>query len=813
MYDDERGMNRQRDLVLATNEFCYVQNQTNGSIKTYVGPTTVSISQQESLVVFNEKTKKFEQVNQDQAKQLFVTAPEGWYITLKNPTTDEQFPREGAPNNSPETLKIGVKINIAGPVSFALYPGQMARLARGHKLRSNQYLLARVYNTDSLEMEAATKIDPDGNEVTEEKPKNYGTGQLLIIKGTEVSFYIPPTGIEVVPNADGSYVRDAVTLERLNYAILKNEDGEKRYVHGPAVVFPKPTETFLMNTDNSPIFRAIELSPISGIYVKVIAPYEEDGVRHELGEELFITGADDGQKIYYPRPEHTIISYGDKIMHYAIAIPAGEGRYVLDRMTGEIETVIGPRMFLPDPRKQVIVKRILTDAECRLLYPGNENVVAYNRRLRENSGTEYANTTTLPEGTKASVAQSAISEFKRQTTFTKPRTITLDTKFEGAVSVDIWTGYAINVVSKTGQRQVVVGPTTRLLDYDETVEALQLSTGKPKTTDRLETVAFLRIDNNKISDIINAQTKDYVNVRIKVSYVVDFLREHKDKWFSIENYVKFLCDRERTAIKKAIKEYSIQELHANYIDIVTGVVLGTDKNNKTNGHLFIENGMLVKGVEVLTLEMDAEVERIVRGYQVSMVRESLRLTEAQGHLELKRQIAEAEREELKIDSRTRLDELAQQNKYDLELITKQRELDERKAEAEQAAAKAKEQLQETLDAISYAELARADSVMSQQEKHLSAKAEIEKTRQHNYAEAMKIIFEAISPDLVAALTAKANADILIEATQNMSPWAIAQNESVTETVNRLLRGTTIENVLENLGVAATDYISDDADEV
>ena len=79
--------------------------------------------------------------------------------------------------------------------------------------------------------------------------------------------------------------------------------------------------------------------------------------------------------IYYPRPEHAIISYDGKHMHHAIAIPEGEGRYVMNRETGEIKTVVGPKMYLPDPRKEVVVKRKLTSKECQLWYPGNVDAI------------------------------------------------------------------------------------------------------------------------------------------------------------------------------------------------------------------------------------------------------------------------------------------------------------------------------------------------------------------------------------------------------------------------------------------------------
>jgi major vault protein len=55
----------------------------------------------------------------------------------------------------------------------------------------------------------------------------------------------------VVPDAAGVYVREAVTLERLEYCILLDEDGNKRFVQGPAVVFPEPTERSSRRTDRA----------------------------------------------------------------------------------------------------------------------------------------------------------------------------------------------------------------------------------------------------------------------------------------------------------------------------------------------------------------------------------------------------------------------------------------------------------------------------------------------------------------------------------------------------------------------------------
>ena len=827
-YEDENyggsPVARQRDLVLSVNEFCFLQNKTNGTIKSHVGPLTMTISQQEALVTFNTKTKKFEETQDfEKAKQLFVSAPEGWYAILKNPTTDNQYPESGKANTTPTTMKVGTKVNIPGPISVALYPGQMAKVVRGHRLRSNQYLLARVYDAQAAKtnMASATIVDVEGKDV-EKKAEDYFMGQLLVIKGTEVSFYVPPTGIEVIPvgGSGDNYVRDAVTLERLEYAILKDEDGEKRYVHGPAVVFPKPTETFTEAPKGGSIFRALELSPISGIYVKVIAAYKDaDGTEHPVGEELFITGKE--QMIYYPRPEHAMIQYDGKYMHHAIAIPEGEGRYILDRLTGKIKTVKGPQMYLPDPRTEVVVKRKLTAKECELLYPGNREVLAYNEAISEkaverlsakgitNSVADVLNTAYSTSGQEATLAIfEAGSNISRGVSYTKPRTITLDTKYEGVVAVNVWTGYAINVVSKSGKREVVVGPTTRLLDYDETLEAMSLSTGRPKTTDNLLTTAYLRVENNKVSDLINLETKDFVGVQVKVSYCVNFLDEYKDKWFSVENYIKYMTDRMRSLLKREAKNYTIQDFYANSTDIIRNIVL--DKKTKKvaedgakqhHGRLFPENGMLVHDVEVLSIRVESAIGDLLEKHQYETISKTLELKDAEAKIQVVTALAAVSKKEAELENTTALYRLELDQKLKAEKMAKEEEIRLKVRAAEEAEAKAKKDLQAVLAEIQTSELARQKEKDDAAIAKAKALAAIEAEKEKAYAETVKSVMASISPDLVAALSAKANADMLETATKAMSPYAIAQGDSVANTVDKLLRGTTLEGVLTDIAKA------------
>ena len=814
----------QKDLVLSSNEYSYVLDQTKGFISCLVGPTKMSLSQSDSLVTFNTHTKKFESCSYGEAIKLLTICPENWYCILKNPTKDNKHPAPGASNVLPDTMEIGKKINIMGPVAFALYPCQMAKVVRGHALRSNQYLLARVYEANAANNSQGEIRNADG-ELVETTKTNYVNGQILVIKGTEVSFYIPPTGIEVIPvdnNDKNGYIREAVTLERLEYCILKDEDGNKRYVHGPQVVFPKPTETFVTSPKGGFIFRAVELSKISGIYVKVIAEYKDvdsagKEIVHPVGEELFITGND--QMIYYPRPEHAIITYDGKMMHHAIAIPEGEGRYIMNRLTGEIKTVKGPQMYLPDPRLEVVVKRKLSRRQCELMYPGNKEALAYNEQLSERAVEKAAKNSMsfMDELTAFSINSSvndtlanleAKANISRGTSYTKPRTITLDNKFDGVVTTDVWTGYAVNVISKDGTRKVVCGPQTVMLDYDQTLEELQLSTGRPKTTDNMIHTCFLRHENNKVSDLIHVETKDFVRCSIKVSYCVDFDKKYQDKWFNVDNYIKFMCDRERSLMKKAVKNYTIEELNQNYVDIIRNVAINkkdyskesnADKNEH-KGRFFAENGMYVNDCEVLSLHIeDEDIAEMLVDHQREIVKKSLQLSAADKRVQVAEKLTVAEKKENKLKSDKLINKMNLQREEAIRTLEIQTEVNRKKEAEEEAAAKAKKELQTVLDLIGDAERARKDKDMKQEIAFKQELANIEQAKQKAYADTVSAIMGAVSPDLVAALTANANSDMVSALEHAVAPYAIARGEeSVADVVARLTKGLPIEEAIEKL---------------
>lgn len=822
----------ERDLVLQPNEFAFVLDKTKGNVTVYVGPDKTSLSQTDHLVVFNEDSKRFEQVRDlKTAVTLFTTAPEGWYITLKNPAKNQERPHPLKGSNVLEDLEVGRKINLQGPRSFALWPGQMGRVVKGHNLRSNQYLTVRVYDDEQAMKnwkKAVMKPQTDGEEVAatfDEAVPRLTMGQLLVIKGTDVSFYIPPTGVEVVPDKQGNYVRDAATLETLEYCILLNEDGNKRFLRGPDVVFPEPTEIFVQK-DGARKFKAVELNELQGIYLKVTAPYtEDDGTERSEGEELFITGKD--QMLYFPRPEHAIIMRDGRKKHYAIAIPEGEARYVLDREKGEVSLERGPEMFLPDPRKQIIVRRILPERLVDLLYPNNREAQEHNRNLRavlgdgggrdgemlrenllaarsvqnphglsanasSNAAMAYSNVSTsaMDADWQETAGEAAGDKFHRRSTFTPPVTITIDSKYDGAVAVNIWTGYAMLLVRKSGERRVVQGPQTVLLEYDETPEIITMSTGKPKTTDNMYSTVYLRTRNNKISDIIKVETKDLVDVNIKVSHRVDFAGEDPEAWFGAENYVKILCDHVRSIVRKIARGYTVKDFYANVETIVRDAVLSTAAEGEERpGRQFDENNMKIYDIEVLSAKIgnDRIADQLARA-QHQVVESTLALDALSRREEIDREKAQVEQ---------RIDEVRSQTDIKKrELAMEEEKLKHLQQQTALEAAKVRLALeQETSQAAVDRDKIESDFKASVADANQARK--VAQLEARTKAEVM--LADAVQPELVAAITSLGDKLTLKDIAKDMAPmsYLTGGEVSIFDGLAKVLDGTRLAGVLSN----------------
>ena len=397
----------------------------------------------------------------------------------------------------------------------------------------------------------------------------------------------------------------------------------------------------------------------------------------------------------------------------------------------------------------------------------------------------------MTKGSGALLAASASFEgdkLTRGTQYTPPPTLTLNTKYDGVPTISPYVGYAVQVVDKAGNRRVVVGPATILLEYDESLAVLELSTGKPKNTDVLHRDVYLRVDNNIVSDIVRVETKDLVNVDIKLSYRVNFLRENSEKWFSVENYVKYLCDHMRSHLKGTIKGIGVKEFIENSTAVVRDTVLGAKAEGQKRKRFFAENGMEVYDVEVLgTTIADEKISTLLRNAQQTAVQNAINLASEEQNLinterkvELQGKVAELEHglaiKKLELDATVERKEASiTMEKLEAEIAEQVAKLDAKVSEQEQ------------LNAVAEATLERRKA----DEEFTMA---IEKER----VEFFKAKFTAITPDLIAAMNTLGQTEFATKLTAAIAPLAIHEQVGLGQTLERIFKGTALESILENV---------------
>jgi major vault protein len=407
-----------------------------------------------------------------------------------------------------------------------------------------------------------------------------------------------------------------------------------------------------------------------------------------------------------------------------------------------------------------------------------------------------AATTEAPAPAKKSVTAFAGDDFDRKASFSRPRSIILDTRYDGAVAISPWTGYAVQVVSKTGERKVVVGPATYLLAYDEVLQTMDLSTGTPKTDEKLHKTVYLRVLYNKVSDVVEAETADLVSIRIRLSYRLNFEGD-PSRWFNVENYVKFLTEHLRSLLRAAVKNHRVQDLHPRAVPIVRDVILGPQgEGGKRPGRLFAENGMRIYDVEVLDIAIgDTDIEKLLVEAQHAAVEQTLSLGNERRRLDLVREKEAIEREIHQIEAATSQARAVAEKT----VIDAKRAVELAKIASE--AACAKERLttrwgeQEALDAVNAAELGRMRAQKAAElegaERDLALRLRAVEADVHAVAEKAR----AVTPELIAALQAFGDRALAEKMAESMAPLAILGGESVSDVLARLLQGTKLARVL------------------
>ncbi len=219
VYVDAVTERTSRKIPVTERQFLWVQDDDKGEVTLHVGPTMVSPTAADRVVV-DDGEGGFREDLSGRPQQM-VELSDSQYAVLFNPL----FENDGGPNgkfragrNESRPLRNGTRAMIPGPCSFYLRPGQRVDVRDAHELASNQYLVVKVYGevessapyyqvtarsaaitraTAESPVDAIAKAAEEGGDP---RPVVLKRGQLIVIRGLDTQFYIPPTGVDIVPD-------------------------------------------------------------------------------------------------------------------------------------------------------------------------------------------------------------------------------------------------------------------------------------------------------------------------------------------------------------------------------------------------------------------------------------------------------------------------------------------------------------------------------------------------------------------------------------------------------------------------------------
>ena len=577
------------------------------------------------------------------------------------------------------------------------------------------------------------------------------------------------------------YARKAVVLGPKNFCILFDADGNPRIVKGPARVFPGPHDTFLQRGSRRRVYDAYELGENQALWLRIISPisraalserlppgYPLEHEHYEAGHELLVRGR---PSVYFPFIEAEVLhpesgephvgNDHDSVIINAIGVDPESGIYVRDRATGKVRLVRGEVSYLVDPRKEEHVSRRVS-AKAWNLWIG-------------------------------------ATQAHRKTT------VEIETPW--ALSIHVPTNHAAMVASRHGRR-VVVGPASELLGYDEQLATLSLSKGPHKTGRETVATSFLRIRGSRVRDRFEVESADLTRFWVELGVGGHFEGE-PETWFSVEDPVKHVTATIRSRIRAAARELPAIELFTKVPELVSGI---QDQLRFEDCGIVIDE-VEVQGVSLVDGKLAAafaeahkgEVQRVLQDRQAERrlisvkLRDAVDAEEHRVQREANRRMAETGRAELEDQH------LMEVRKLELEAERGRTEVEHRNqretlaVEARLALAKAETAARAERklgDAEAEAQARKlVDAVMLDTAK---VQAQIDRETAAALAEADSRRLEAVQPELVGALHAAADAEVMKAAAQNMNLVSLIGGKSPIELFSRLLEGTPLARSVRSM---------------
>ena len=572
------------------------------------------------------------------------------------------------------------------------------------------------------------------------------------------------------------YSRKAVVLGPNNFCYLYDADGHPRIVRGSARVFPGPHDTFRQRGSRRRVYDAYQLGEHQALWVRIIAPVSASNLKsllpaghvldkelYEAGDELLVRGQ---PSVFFPFIQGEVLNPRTREPHIgndhenviisAIGIDQKSGIYVRDLDSGRVKMIRGETSYLVDPRREEHVTRRISKEQWNLWVAHGET-----------------------------------------------RKVTLeDVQTPWALSVVVPNNEAIHITSRHGQR-VVVGPCTELLEYEERLTTLLVSRDANYSSDDLIQSSFLRVRGGRFVDGFEVESQDFVKIALKFQVAYHFEGD-KERWFNVEAPSKLLAETLRAQLRDAARKVSATDLLVGVNQLFKQSLFGDDSR-----FLIADNNMIVHSLDVIQVSIvDSELSSLFTAAQTEAVSFQLKDRQASRRL-LSAQhndTVDAQEHELQRKSHSRAIQTEQSEKEDAhQMALRQAELQsllegfvaERaqasdRARIEHELVLAKLQTEAKVEAIVREAEAKIDVDRKQNNESVvfeTARAEIERETARVFAEADAVRLQAIQKELVAALHAASDSEVMKAAAENMNLVALLGGKSPVELLAKTLEGT------------------------
>lgn len=581
------------------------------------------------------------------------------------------------------------------------------------------------------------------------------------------------------------YARKAVVLGPKNFCILFDADGNPRIVRGPARVFPGPHDRFLHRGSKRRVYNAYELGENQALWLRIIkritrselvarlpAGIELDQEIYEAGAELLVRGQ---PSVFFPFIEAEVLHPQSREPHVgnahesviidAIGIDQKSGIYVRDLRTGMVKMIRGETTYLVDPRREEHVLRRVTADQWNLWIGHGE-----------------------PQ-----------------------KRTTAETITPWALSVIVPNNEAILITSRHGRR-VVVGPRTELLQYEEQLTALHLSRGMSKNSQDRVTTCFLKVKGGRVADSFDIESADYVRLKVRLGVAGHFDGE-PENWFSVDNPVKLMADTLRAQLRRAARGMPATKLLQGLPDLVQSTFF-----EDGNPLVFNENGMVIDAVDVLSVQLaNPELAKAFGDVQREAVALQLKDEQAARRLASTRLLDELDQEEHVIQrrshermSQTSRSEVEDEHKVELRKL----ELTADRRDAEQSRRHAGALKEAEFEAKRREAVAQAAAIVRQTEADAEAKAltvvgevrltqseaeaEVARKTAQVLAEAEAGRLKAVTPELVGALQAAADSQVMQAAAENMNLVSLLSGKTPAELLAQVVKGTPLSRTADSM---------------